>query len=375
VQSELYRILFAFVKGKPQLKSRFSEDQLLQKDAAHGGSRKIFRIFGVLCLGMNSHGDINEMAGAGSKANAKKWERFESLVYEIQRDFAGTDARVTHKEYIMGADSKVEREIDISIRQQVAQFPILVVIDCKDYADPVDVKGVEEFAGLAKDVRANKGVLISSNGFTPAAIKVAKNQGIDTLCLIDSKGVDWKTYIALPLLIEWTHIEKYCLQVSGVGRTCLPYATEELAEMPMYADDGTLLGTPLKIMHRKWNKEEIPHEPGVHQVELGKQANVEYNGVRSKIDIGAEVTVAQEFHFGPLQIYTQGFHDPQNGSLITKQLRTDSIDAGAIVRGNVPGWKKLDIAENQPVKASMRLAVSAGYGDEDDFEEETTPAI
>jgi len=69
---------------------------------------------------MKSYGDSNEMANAGPKPNAKKWERFESLVYEIQRDFAGTDARVTHKEYIMGADSKVEREIDISIRQQVA---------------------------------------------------------------------------------------------------------------------------------------------------------------------------------------------------------------------------------------------------------------
>src|SRR5712692_6662094 len=84
----------------------------------------------------------------------KKWKRFENLVYEIQKSFSGTTATVTHKEYIMGMDSKVEREIDISIKQQVAQFPILVVIDCKDYAEPVDVKSVEEFAGLAEDVRA-----------------------------------------------------------------------------------------------------------------------------------------------------------------------------------------------------------------------------
>src|SRR5713101_8437928 len=117
----------------------------------------------------------------------KKWKRFENLVYEIQKSFSGTTATVTHKEYIMGMDSKVEREIDISIKQQVAQFPILVVIDCKDYADPVDVKSVEEFVGLAEDVRANKSVMVSSNGFTPAAINVAKNKGVDTLCLIDSK--------------------------------------------------------------------------------------------------------------------------------------------------------------------------------------------
>jgi hypothetical protein len=84
-----------------------------------------------------------------------KWKRFEKLVYEIQKSFSGTTAIVTHKDYIVGADSKVEREIDISIKQQVAQFPIIVVIDCKDYAEPVDVKSVEEFAGLAEDAEAS----------------------------------------------------------------------------------------------------------------------------------------------------------------------------------------------------------------------------
>jgi hypothetical protein len=140
----------------------------------------------------------------------------------------------------------------------------------------------------------------------------------------------------------------------------------------MRADDGTSLGTPLKIMHRKWNKEQIPHEPGVHKVELGKQVNVEYNGVKSKIDIGAQVVVKRNFYLGPLQIYTQGFQASQNGSLITRELRTDSIDAGAIVRGEVPGWKKLDVTDGSTVRAMMRLGVSSGYGDEDEFEEEAT---
>jgi hypothetical protein len=148
----------------------------------------------------------------------------------------------------------------------------------------------------------------------------------------------------------------------------LPYATEDLLKLLMQADDGTSLGTPLKVVHRKWNREQIPHEPGVHEVELGKQVNVEYKGMKSKIDIGAQVVVRRRCYLGPLQIYTQGFHDPQNDSLITKQLRTDSIDAGAIVRGEVPGWKQID--EGSPVRAMMRLGVSTAYGDEDDFEDE-----
>lgn len=301
-----------------------------------------------------------------------KWKRFEKLVYEIQKSFAGTTATVTHKDYIMGQTSEVEREIDISIKQKVSQFDILVIIDCKDYASPVDVTTVGEFASLYEDVRANKGVMVSSNGFTPAAITFAQNKGIDTLCLIDSKGVDWKTYITIPILIESTSIDSYSFSISGVGRMFLPYAPEELAMLPMYADDGTLLGTPLKIMHRKWNREQIPHESGLHKVELGKQVNVEYRGVKSKIDIGAQIIVKTEFYLGPMQIYTQGFHDAQNGSLITKELRTGSIDAGAIVRGGVSGWRKLDVADGSTVRAMMRLSVASGYGDEDDFEDDTT---
>jgi hypothetical protein len=301
-----------------------------------------------------------------------KWKRFEKLVYEIQKTFAGTAAVVTLNDHIMGVDSCTERQIDISIRQQVSQFPILVVIDCKDYAEPIDVVDVGAFVTLATDVRANKGVMVSSNGFTKAAINIAANAGVDTLTLIDSKSVDWKAYVGIPLLIDHTSIEQYSLNISGVGRSLLPYATEELVVMPMYSDDGALIGTPLEILHRKWNKEQIPHEPGVHRVELGKQVNVEYRGVKSKIDIAAYIHVRQDFYLGPLRVYTQGFHDAQTSSLmVARELRTDSIDAGAIVRGEVPGWKKLDITESTTVRASMRLSVSAGYGDEGEFDDET----
>jgi hypothetical protein len=303
-------------------------------------------------------------------AQEAKWKRFEKLVYEIQKSFSGTTATVTHKDHLLGMDSKVKREIDISIKQQVAQFPILVVVDCKDYAGPVDVKTISEFASLAEDVRANKGVIVSSNGFTPAAINIAKNKGIDTLCLIDSEGVDWKTYVPIPLLIERTFIDQYSLTVTGVGRVSLPYAPQDLGAMPMCADDGTALGTPFKTMHRKWNKEQIPHEPGAYRVELGKQVNVEYEGVTSKVDIDAQVIVKREFYLGPLQVYTQGFQDAQNDSIITKKLRTDMIDAFAIIRGEVPGWKKLDVDDGSTVPVMMRIAVSSAYGDEDDFDEE-----
>lgn len=41
--------------------------------------------------------------------------------------------------------------------------------DSKDYKNPVDVKGVEEFYGLVTDVGANKAVLVRPAGFSKAA--------------------------------------------------------------------------------------------------------------------------------------------------------------------------------------------------------------
>src|SRR5271154_686133 len=119
-----------------------------------------------------------------------KWKRFEKLAYEIQK---GLTSRGTVKlnDSIVGVDSKTGRQIDISIREQIGQFPILVVIDCKDHSEPIDVKSVEEFAGLAHDVRANRGAIISSNGFTEAAVTLARNRGIDTFRLVDTDSVDW----------------------------------------------------------------------------------------------------------------------------------------------------------------------------------------
>ena len=121
--------------------------------------------------------------------NEPKWKRFEKLVYELQKELA-RDAEVVMNESIQGIDSKVDRQIDIAIRRRVGPYPILIVIDCKDYAVPIDVKDVESFAGMVKDVRANRGALIVSSDFTEAALNLARNHGIDAFRLVDTESVD-----------------------------------------------------------------------------------------------------------------------------------------------------------------------------------------
>jgi hypothetical protein len=47
-------------------------------------------------------------------------------------------------------------------------------VDCKYFGKKVDVKDVDEFLGYLQDLKASKGVLITNNGYTEAAINRAR---------------------------------------------------------------------------------------------------------------------------------------------------------------------------------------------------------
>ena len=79
-----------------------------------------------------------------SEKGEPKWRRFEKLVAKVQRELA-PNALVKHDDKIMGHDSGKLRQIDVTVKQKVGQYNMLIAIDCKDYQVPVDVKDVEGF--------------------------------------------------------------------------------------------------------------------------------------------------------------------------------------------------------------------------------------
>src|SRR5579884_1635173 len=89
----------------------------------------------------------------------------EILVAKIQSQLA-PDAEVIHDARLRGRNSNTERQIDVLVRQRIGQYEMIIVLDAKDHARPVDVKGVEEFYGLVSDVGAHKGALVCPRGFT-----------------------------------------------------------------------------------------------------------------------------------------------------------------------------------------------------------------
>lgn len=86
------------------------------------------------------------------------YKKLEKLVAKIQQDLAPR-SRVSHNVRLKGK-SGAQRQIDVLVEDRVGQYDIRIVLDCKDYKTPVDIKDVEECAGLFEDVSAQRGVIV-----------------------------------------------------------------------------------------------------------------------------------------------------------------------------------------------------------------------
>ena len=279
-----------------------------------------------------------------------KGKRFEKLIHDIHAQWAPEGAIVKLDDEIVGCQSGVQRQIDISIRVKVAQYDVLIVVECKDKSRPIDVEELGSFSKLLEDVRANKGVLISTSGFTPAAVTMARALAIDTRTYIDTESVDWGTEVTIPVLLIRVKLDSWAASFSSIPGQ--PWAVPTNVPFPLietYSPDGTPLGPIITLLGRKWNHDETLHEPGEHTVTLEEHVLVNAGNIQGHTKISAKLRVERYFYLGPLGVRLAGFRDEQNGSLSTKELTTDFIEPASIERGEVPGWRELSEIRNYAV--------------------------
>ncbi len=288
-----------------------------------------------------------------------KWKRFEKLIHEIHTQWAPEGATIKLDDEIIGCQSKVPRQIDISIRVKVSHYDVLIVVECKDQARPIDVGELGSFVSLLEDVKANKGVMISTSGYTPAAIEMARARGIDTRTYVDTEGVDWRTEVAIPVLLVRVKLD-WAASFSGVPGyrwavpTNIPFPLIET-----FAEDGTPLGPIIVLLGKKWNNDETLHEPGDYRITLAEHALVNVGTTQAHIKIEVLLKVERCYYRGPVSVSFAGFRNEQDGSLLTKELTTDFIDPARIERGEMPEWSELTEIKNFAID---RIDESQGGG-------------
>lgn len=282
-----------------------------------------------------------------------RWKKFEKLTARIQKELS-PDADVQHNTRLQGHDSKTLRQIDIVIRQNIGQYPILVIMQCKDEKKPLDVNAVGEFADVVHDVRAQKGALVSSSGFSENAIQLARERGIDTFRLIDTSSIDWKVYASIPVLLERNFLKSYSLRFENFRELPIAMVQSDLKALRFFSSQENFLGTVADIIAQKWNKEEIEHVPGDKKIFVG-DGFIEFSGEKIKLALTVNILVGREYFLGDLPVDLQGFKDEQSGKTITKGFTTASIRPFDIESGKLKNWKKIENLEKLSIKPIIRM--------------------
>lgn len=270
-----------------------------------------------------------------------KWKKFEELVAKIQMELAG-DAVVTPNDRIRGKVTGIPRQVDVSIRKQVGQFELLIVLDCKDHRSPLDVKDVEEFMGLAQDVGAHKAGMVAASSFSEAAKKRARDAGIEIYRVVDTGDHDWRSMIEIPAAIEFTGVTKFSLSFSAVGgEPFMPPDTKDLRTLVLFDEQDRPIGRVRDLIGQKWNSGEIPQEPGEYRaIPLAPEA-VEYHsgGRLHRARVAAAVRVEARLHFGYWPIKKlSGFYDEKTGAIMTRNMEFDWLSMVEVERS----WPRIN---------------------------------
>lgn len=97
------------------------------------------------------------------------WRDYEKAVFD-EFTLRYPTSKIRWNVNLPGVLSGVDRQIDILVDATVGGAQVRTIIDAKMYGKAIDVKHVEEFLGLVKDVDAQRGMMVTTVGYSKAAL-------------------------------------------------------------------------------------------------------------------------------------------------------------------------------------------------------------
>jgi len=291
----------------------------------------------------------------------KDSDALEILVANIQQQLAPT-AEIIHNAHLMGRNSKVQRQIDVLVKQKIGQYEMLIVLDCKDHGRPVDVKGVEEFHGLMEDVGAHKGALVCPRGFTAAAKERARGWQIDLYSPIDTDPHKWQARIRMPALCDFREA-MLSLRFSSSAPMPMRLPADMNALQVHDPTDKRLLAAPLDTAICRWEMGNYPSEPGEHKdlpIYATKEVLIE-NGYEQLMpsELSISLLVRSTLYYGYIPVQQlSGFKDELSETIITNAFSIGLIDPNEVEKT----WKRIESEAELPTPVLLRLTGLIGYG-------------
>jgi hypothetical protein len=115
---------------------------------------------------------------------------YERLVAAFEADAADMGTSVTPNASLIGSISGAPRQIDVLVDARFeGDCKRRIVLDAKLRSRKVDVKDVESFEGMMRDVGASRGILVCTKGYTEAARRRA-DQFIDVRIMEEDEAME-----------------------------------------------------------------------------------------------------------------------------------------------------------------------------------------
>jgi hypothetical protein len=166
--------------------------------------------------------------------NRKKGDVLENVVAWLH-ELGATSVKTRVK--IDALDADYQREIDVLVTQDVAEYPVRLSIECKNEKDRIGIGRIDEFIGKLDDIGIPPfhGIFVTPIGYTRAARSRAKKKGIVLLTLdgLDSTQlaealnaallniVHYVLFVELsaffPYLPEWTRSDAFSRELPDVS--------------------------------------------------------------------------------------------------------------------------------------------------------------
>ncbi len=289
----------------------------------------------------------------------KDSRELEQLVAKIQTVLA-PHAKITHEAKLPGR-TKRSRQIDVLVEDKIGQYDIRIVIDCKDYGRPVDVKGVEEFWGLVDDVGAHKGVLVCPKGFSKAAKERAAGLQIEIYSPVDTDPHKWQVRATLPALCDFREARvSFTIRHTAPMPFLMP--PDFFHNTVVHDEHKTPVGTILQTSLKKWNEGRYPTEHGIHRdlpiFECDKTFVDNGYGQLNTVELSASVLVEKKAFFGQLPVSKiSGFKDEQTGGVITNAFTVGLTSPDEVERT----WLRINEGDPLPAKPVLKITGLVGY--------------
>lgn len=274
------------------------------------------------------------------KINPSLLNEYASSIVSIYKSI-DSNAVIKLNEKVFCDLTQKSQVVDLSIRSDIAGHDIFVAVKLLPIEDTIDIKYIEYFYQIIKNINASKGVIISSGIYSNEVIDYAKTHMIDICSLKDATSRKWSEDIALPVI--WKNITPKLYVHLNVVLAGGDKMHRDFTKAELSINNGKTEFTIAEYFIEKWNNNEIPH-----QTDNLLEINHNLKGLKLKVN-GKDWRRVSQFRLA-YQVQSENYLKyfiPEKYKAIENYITGDTqfseLEIGITPFENDGTWTKIDL--------------------------------